>query len=130
MIDFSNLLVDGIPLIMVVFGLAFSGEVRHARVMVVNHDRAVLSPSRGRPAMSKEILACIDREVLDIVEVASEAEAVAEVEAGRAAAVMILKTLAAGKRLSMQGLREASARSWPTMARTRPLCESITTMPT
>jgi ABC-2 type transport system permease protein len=76
-------------LVMVVFGLAFSGEVRHVRVMVVNHDRAVLSPSRGRPVMSKEILACIDREVLDIVEMAGEAEAVAEVEAGRASAVMI-----------------------------------------
>lgn len=76
-------------LVMVVFGLAFSGQVRDVRVVVVNHDRAVLSPSRGRPAMSREILACIDAEVLEVVEMASEAEAVAEVEAGRASAVMI-----------------------------------------
>lgn len=76
-------------LVMVVFGLAFSGEVRHLRAVVVNLDRAASSPSGGGLAASRGILEAIDRNTLDIVEMGSEAEAVAEVEAGRASAVIV-----------------------------------------
>lgn len=76
-------------LVMTVFGLAFSGEVRHLRAVAVNLDRAASMPSAGVPAASRAILDAIDRTVLDIVEMSSEAEAVAEVEGGRASAVIV-----------------------------------------
>jgi len=75
--------------VMVVFGLAFSGEVRRVRVVAVNLDAAAALPMVGGPAISQGILDAIDRDRLDVVTAESEDLAVAEVEAGRASAVLL-----------------------------------------
>ena len=75
---------------MVVFGLAFSGEVKDVGVIVVNLDEGAGAPAGGGEiSLSEMIIANLDDEVLDIEYGDSESTAVSKVEDGKAYAVIV-----------------------------------------
>jgi ABC-2 type transport system permease protein len=74
---------------MLVFGFVLTGEARHIPVVVVNLDHGSALPLTGRPSVSLAILAALDPEVVDLREMESVPLGAAEVEAGRAAALVV-----------------------------------------
>jgi ABC-2 type transport system permease protein len=73
-----------------IFGLAFKGDVTHVQVAVVSHNEGyVIPPSKVRVSISSAIIANLDPEVVDVKEVATEAEGVRLVESGDAYAVIV-----------------------------------------
>ena len=73
---------------MVVFGLAFSGEVKDVGVIVVNLDEGAPAGS-GEISLSEMIISNLDDEVLDIEHSDSESAAVSKVADGKAYAVIV-----------------------------------------
>ncbi len=73
---------------MCIFGLAFSGEVRDVRVIVVNHDRGYSVPGTNL-SISSLIIEHLAGGVLDTAIMASVDVAVEEVRAGRSAGVVV-----------------------------------------
>jgi len=75
---------------MMVFGLAFSGEVRDVKVIVVNMDAGYTPPPGNRTIfLSKEIISNMDREVVNIEYRESVDEGTKMVQDGKAYAVII-----------------------------------------
>ena len=82
--------IMGPILSIVVFGLAFSGDVSHVRVLVVNQDEGYLiPPSRVRVSIASAIIANLDSEVVGVDDVATEAEGVKLVESADAYGVIV-----------------------------------------
>jgi ABC-2 type transport system permease protein len=74
----------------VVFGLAFSGDVKDVRVVVVNQDEGYqIPPSRVRVSISSAVVANLDTDVVKVDQVATEAEGVSLVRSGKAYGVII-----------------------------------------
>ena len=74
---------------MFVFGLAFSGEVHNVNIIIVNDDAGFYNPlTNSTISFSKEIISNLDKEVLDVKYMSSEAEAVDAVKDGRAYGVL------------------------------------------
>ena len=74
----------------VVFAFGFGGDVSHVRVAVVNQDEGYqIPPSRVRVSISGAILANLDSEVVEVDEVATEAEGVRLVESADAYGLII-----------------------------------------
>jgi ABC-2 type transport system permease protein len=74
----------------VVFAFGFGGDVSHVRVAVVNQDEGYqIPPSRVRVSISGAILANLDSEVVEVDEVATEAEGVRLVESADAYGVIV-----------------------------------------
>lgn len=76
-------------LAMVIFGIAFSGNVEDVKVVVVNSDEEVVIGTDLTISVSEKILANIDKNVLNIKYIDSEDEAVRQVEDGKAWAAII-----------------------------------------
>jgi ABC-2 type transport system permease protein len=75
---------------MLVFGLAFSGDVSDVTVIVVNQDEGAAAPGgQGDVSLSEKIISNLDPEVLDVKQGDSKSEAVGEVESGNASAVIV-----------------------------------------
>ncbi len=74
---------------MFVFGLAFSGDVRHVRVGVVKLDAGMELPFIGTMSLSERIVDNLDTGVIDAVEVESEALAESMVRDGNLAALVV-----------------------------------------
>ena len=84
------LTVFGPILSVVVFGLAFSGDVSHVRVLVVKQDEGYqIPPSRVRVSVASAIIANLDSAIVEADEVATEAEGVRLVESGDAYGVIV-----------------------------------------
>ncbi len=83
------LILLGPVVAMFVFGLAFSGEVRHVKVGVVNLDSGIEVPLMENISIPEQILSNIDRNILDIVPVNGEEKAVAMVKDGKLSAVIV-----------------------------------------
>jgi ABC-2 type transport system permease protein len=74
----------------IVFAFGFGGDVSHVRVAVVNQDAGYqIPPSRVRVSISGAILANLDSKVVEVDEVATEAEGVKLVESAKAYGVVI-----------------------------------------
>jgi ABC-2 type transport system permease protein len=74
----------------VVFAFGFGGDVSHVRVAVVNQDEGYqIPPSRVRVSISGAILANLDSGVVEVDEVATEAEGVRLVESADAYGVIV-----------------------------------------
>jgi ABC-2 type transport system permease protein len=74
----------------IVFAFGFGGDVSHVRVAVVNQDEGYqIPPSRVRVSISGAILANLDSKVVEVDEVATEAEGVKLVESAKAYGVVI-----------------------------------------
>jgi len=74
---------------MFVFGLAFSGDVRHVRVGVVDLDAGMELPFIGTMSLSARIVDNLDPAVIEAVEVESEAIAESMVRDGKLAALVV-----------------------------------------
>lgn len=75
---------------MFIFGLAFSGEVKNVRVLVVNRDRgAPAAPGAEALSVSEKIISNLDRAVLDVKRSDGEKDALRQVEDGRAFAAIV-----------------------------------------
>ena len=75
---------------MFVFGLAFSGEVKDVKVIVVNHDQGASVSPEGQPlSLSQAIISNLDPEVIKVEYGDNEDQAVARVEDGEAYAVIV-----------------------------------------
>ncbi len=74
---------------MFVFGLAFSGDVRHVRVGVVDLDAGMELPFIGTMSLSERIVDNLDPAVIEAVEVESEAIAESMVRDGELAALVV-----------------------------------------
>jgi len=74
---------------MMVFGIAFSGDVHHVKVAVVNLDEGLELPFMDKICVADKIMSNIDPEVLDVQYVDSEDAGVELVEAGEAYAVIV-----------------------------------------
>jgi ABC-2 type transport system permease protein len=73
------------PLLVIsIFGVAFTGNVKDVRVVVVNGDTAV-----GNSSISNKIISNFDTSVLNVAYSNSESDAVAQVQNGSASAVII-----------------------------------------
>jgi ABC-2 type transport system permease protein len=84
------LTVFGPILSVVVFGLAFSGDVSHVRVLVVKQDEGYqIPPSKVRVSVASAIIANLDSAIVEADEVATEAEGVRLVESGDAYGVIV-----------------------------------------
>jgi len=74
---------------MFLFGLAFKGEVRDIRVIVVNSDSGFTAPlGMGRISVSEKIIEHLDKRVLHIVKIADMRDARKTVDAGHAYAII------------------------------------------
>ena len=74
----------------VVFGVAFSGDVSHVRVVVVNQDEGYqIPPSTVPVSLADAIIANCDTDVLRIVEADTEEEALDRVREGKAYGLII-----------------------------------------
>ncbi len=71
-------------LAMFVFGVAFSGDVKDVRVMVVNADVGADVPGIGNVRLSDQILANVDPGVMKLAYIDDEAVAVGQVQDGKA----------------------------------------------
>ncbi len=71
-------------LVMFVFGVAFSGDVKDVRVMVFNADVGAEVPGVGTVRLSDQILANIDQGVMNLSYTDDEAAAVQQVRDGKA----------------------------------------------
>jgi ABC-2 type transport system permease protein len=69
---------------MVVFGLAFQGNVQDVHVLVVNNDQWV-----GNSSMSNKIISNFDKDVLNVGYASNESDAIASVQNGNAYAVIV-----------------------------------------
>ncbi len=76
-------------LAMFVFGIAFSGDVHHIKVCVVNHDKGLTLPVIGRLSLPEKIMKNIDEGTLDVEYLTNEDEAVSRVREGKAYGVII-----------------------------------------
>jgi ABC-2 type transport system permease protein len=76
-------------LAMFVFGIAFSGDVKDVRVIVVNSDEEVVLDTGLTVSLSERIISNIDKETLNIQYLDSETEAIAQVEDGKAWAAIV-----------------------------------------
>lgn len=75
---------------MFIFGLAFSGEVKNVRVVVVNHDKGAASGLEGTPlSLSDKIISNLDTKVLDIKQGQDDGEALQEIKDGKAFAALV-----------------------------------------
>jgi ABC-2 type transport system permease protein len=75
---------------MFVFGLAFSGEVKHVKVIVVNHDQGASISLTGQPILlSQEIIGNIDTDTVKVEYRDDEDQAVAAVKNGEAYGVIV-----------------------------------------
>ena len=74
---------------MFVFGLAFSGDVRHVRVGVVDLDAGMELPFIGTMSLSARIFDNLDPAAIEAVEVESEAIAESMVRDGKLAALVV-----------------------------------------
>lgn len=74
---------------MFVFGLAFSGDVRHVRVGVVDLDAGMELPFIGTMSLSARIVDNLDPAAIEAVEVESEAIAESMVRDGKLAALVV-----------------------------------------
>ncbi len=74
---------------MFVFGLAFSGDVRHVRVGVVDLDAGMELPFIGTMSLSERIVDNLDPAVIEAVEVEREAIAESMVRDGELAALVV-----------------------------------------
>lgn len=75
---------------MFIFGLAFSGEVKNVRVMVVNQDQGSTAVPGGKALSAADmVVANLDREVLDIKQSTGEDAALEQVKDGNAFAAII-----------------------------------------
>lgn len=82
-------LMVGAPLFaMVVFGLAFSGEVKDVPVIVVNNDDGFLIQGT-HISLSEEIISNLDEEIIDLRVMDSADEAQKEVEEGEVLAAIV-----------------------------------------
>jgi ABC-2 type transport system permease protein len=73
------------PLLVIsIFGVAFTGNVKDVRVVVVNGDTAV-----GNSSLSDKIISNFDTSVLNVACANSESEAVGQVQNGSASAVIV-----------------------------------------
>lgn len=73
---------------MFVFGLAFSGDVKNVRVIVINTDEGVLT-GNTMISLSEKIILNLDREVMDVEMMENADEAQKQIENGKAYAVII-----------------------------------------
>ncbi len=71
-------------LVMFVFGVAFSGDVKDVRVMVVNADVGADVPGVGTVRLSDQILVNIDPAVMKLAYTDDEAAAIRQVQDGKA----------------------------------------------
>jgi ABC-2 type transport system permease protein len=71
-------------LVMTIFGVAFAGDVKDVRVVVVNSDTAVASSS-----LSDKIVSNLDTSVVNVAYANNESDAVAQVQNGSAYAVIV-----------------------------------------
>jgi ABC-2 type transport system permease protein len=77
-------------LAMLLFGVAFSGDVEEAKTIIVNLDEGVQSPGFHETIfLSKKIISNLDEQTLDMRYMDSEEEASKEVEKGKAWAAII-----------------------------------------
>lgn len=76
-------------LAMFVFGIAFSGDVEDIGVIVVNSDEGMVLDTVSTISFSERIISNIDKETLNIKYLDSEAEAIGQVEDGKAWAAII-----------------------------------------
>jgi ABC-2 type transport system permease protein len=73
------------PLLVIsIFGVAFTGNVKDVRVVVVNGDTAV-----GNSSISDKVISNFDTSVLNVAYANSESDAVAQVQNGSASAVIV-----------------------------------------
>ncbi len=75
--------------VMFVFGLAFGGEVKNVKVVVVNQDQGAAPGGAGSMSLSEEIISNLDTEVLKLEYVDDRDAALAMVENGDAYGVII-----------------------------------------
>lgn len=75
---------------MFVFGIAFSGDVTDVPLAVVQADTGAALPNGTPVHLGQSIVDHLDDRVLDIIPVASEAEAVAMVERGEARGALVI----------------------------------------
>ncbi|MGA7075095.1 MAG: ABC transporter permease, partial [Halobacteriota archaeon] len=71
-------------LVMTIFGVAFTGDVKDVRVIVVNNDTAAASSS-----LSDKIISNFDTNVLNVAYSSNEGDAIAQVQNGSAYAVIV-----------------------------------------
>jgi ABC-2 type transport system permease protein len=76
-------------LAMFVFGIAFSGDIEDVRVIVVNSDEGMVRDNGSTVSFSEGIISNIDKETLNIQYLDSEAEAIEQVEDGKAWAAIV-----------------------------------------
>lgn len=77
----------------VVFGVAFSGDVRDVRVVVVNQDEGYqIPPSTVPVSLADAIIANCDTDVLRMDEVATEEEALSRVQNGKAYGLIVFSS--------------------------------------
>lgn len=74
---------------MFVFGLAFSGEIKDVKVVIVNNDEGYSTPLDNFTSLSERIISKIDREVLDIDFENNEVVAISNVKKGLSYAVIV-----------------------------------------
>ncbi|RJP33133.1 MAG: ABC transporter permease [Actinobacteria bacterium] len=75
--------------VMFVFGLAFSGEVKNVKVVVVNQDQGAAVAGGGTMSLSEKIISNLDAEVLKLEYADDRDAALAQVENGDAYAAII-----------------------------------------
>jgi ABC-2 type transport system permease protein len=71
-------------LVMILFGVAFTGDVKDVRVIVVNNDTAAASSS-----LSDKIISNFDTSVLNVAYSNNESDAIGQVQNGSASAVIV-----------------------------------------
>jgi ABC-2 type transport system permease protein len=76
-------------LAMFVFGIAFSGDVKDVKVIVVDSDEGMVTDAGLTVSLSERVIANIDKETLNIQYLDSEAEAIEQVGNGKAWAAIV-----------------------------------------
>ncbi|HJX69576.1 MAG TPA: ABC transporter permease [Dehalococcoidia bacterium] len=76
-------------LAMFVFGIAFSGDIENVRVIVVDSDEGIVLDTGSTVSLSERVISNIDKETLNIQYSESEAEAIEQVEDGKAWAAIV-----------------------------------------
>lgn len=80
-------------LAIIVFGLAFSGDVSHVRVVVVNQDEGYQIPPATVPvSLANAIIANCDADVMSMEEVATEEEGLDRVQNGKAYGLIVFSS--------------------------------------
>jgi len=74
---------------MFVFGLAFSGEIKDVKVIIVNKDQGFTPPLGNFTSLSEQTISNIDKNVLNIEFESKEDDAIAKVKKGHAYAVIV-----------------------------------------